>query len=356
MAIDIYKTKVMLAAIKQMTPATTFLRDRYFPASTGDMFPTDEVLVEYMDSTGQKLAPVVLPRKGSVNVERNGYTTSRMTPPLIAPSRPLTIDELNKKGFGENLFSDRTPAQRQAEILVQDLADFDQMISAREEFMASECMFKNGYVMKQYGDKYGDTTEYKEYELKFYSEGTNPAAYTPGNKWGTAGSDIMADLHQMILMLTRKGNAASEVLLGSDAAETLMKDETIKKMMDLLRYNVGEIAPVSLPQGAARLGRLNIMGRNIDLLTYDGTYTDDDGSLKSFVPAKEICVTAPAAGRLLRGAVTQVEQSDGEYHTYMGARIPRYWAEKDGRSLTVSSRPILAPKTKNPFISAKVID
>lgn len=91
MAIDIYKTKTMLAAVRQMSPVTSFLRDRYFPTGSGDMFPTEEVLVEYKDASGNKLAPVVLPRKGSISVEREGYSTHKMVPPLVAPSRPLTI-------------------------------------------------------------------------------------------------------------------------------------------------------------------------------------------------------------------------------------------------------------------------
>ena len=110
MSYNIYQTKTMLAAIQQMNPVTSFLRDRYFPTGSGDMFPTEEVLIEYKDATGNKMAPVVLPRKGSISVEREGYRTDRMAPPLVAPSRPLTIDHLNKKGFGEDLFSDRTPA------------------------------------------------------------------------------------------------------------------------------------------------------------------------------------------------------------------------------------------------------
>jgi hypothetical protein len=31
---NIYKTKTMLAAIKQMAPVTSFLRDRYFPTQS----------------------------------------------------------------------------------------------------------------------------------------------------------------------------------------------------------------------------------------------------------------------------------------------------------------------------------
>lgn len=353
MPINIYQTKTMLAAVNQMAPATAFLRDRYFPTGAGDLFPTEEVLIEYKDATGHKMAPVVLPRKGSISVEREGYTTEKMAPPLVAPSRPLTIDDLNKKGFGEDLFSDRTPAQRQAEILVQDLADFDQLITTREEYIAAQCIFNNGYVLQQYADKYGNQA--KEYELRFYGEEGNSAVYAPNTLWDATGEDIQGDLYQMIRMLTTKGNNASEVLLGSDVADTLLKNATIQKLMDLARYNIGEIAPTELPQGAARLGRLNIRGRMIDLLTYDGTYVNEAGEVEYFVPAKKIAVTAPGAGRGLYGAVTQMEQTDNQWHSYMGRRVPRYWAEKDGRELTVSSRPLFVPKTKDCFITAEVL-
>lgn len=354
--INIYKTKTMLAAVKQMKPVTSFLRDRYFPFSAGDLFPTEEVLVEYKDATGgQKMAPVVLPRKGSISVEREGYSTYKMTPPLVAPSRPLTIDDLNKKGFGENLFSDRTPEQRQSEILVADLADFDAMHTAREEYIAAECIFNNGYVLRQYADKYGEG-EYKEFEMRFYAGETNPAQYVPGFMWNESASDKVADFNHMIKMLTSAGNRATEVLLGADAAELFITDKMIKEMLDIHNYNIGDVTPIELPQNAARLARLNIHGRWIDFLTYDGTYIDEEtGETKPFVPAKKIAMTAPDAGRALYGAVTQMEQDDGMWHTHMGRRVPRYWSDKDGRELTVSSRPLFIPRTKNPFITAEVV-
>lgn len=353
---SIYSTKAMLAAIQKKTPVTSFLRDRYFPTGAGDMFPTEEVLVEYKDATGNKLAPVVLPRKGNISVERSGYSTSKMTPPLVAPSRSLTIDDLNKKGFGEDLYSDRTPAERQAEILVQDLTDFDEMITNREELIAAQCIFNNGYVLKQYADKYG-TGEFEAFELKFY-EDANSAIYTPSADWAkdTDIAKILGDLFLMTRMLTTKGNNASEVIVGSDVADVLMSNTSLKAAMDLNRYNIGEVAPVALPQGAARLGRLNVRGRMLDLITYDGTYKDEEsGELKSYVPEKQICVTAPGAGRGLYGCVTQMEQADGNWHSYMGKRVPRYWADKDGRELTVSSRPLFVPRTKDAFITSTVI-
>lgn len=357
MAFDLYKTKTMLAAVRQMEPVRSFLRDRYFPTGAGDLFPTEEVLVEYRDGSNRKMAPVVLPRKGGIAVEREGYTTARMAPPLVAPKRPLTIDDLNKKGFGENLFSGVSPAQRQADILRQDLTDMDEMHTNREEYIASRCLFENGYVLRQYADEYGGDS-YVEYEMHFYEGSANPAVYLPGEMWSGAASNKLADLHVMARMLTSAGNAVSDVLLGSDAAESLLSDGKIKELMDLQRYNMGEIAPILMEQGAALLGRLNVRGRMLNLITYDGTYEDEEtGAVKELIPAKSICVTAPNAGRALYGAVTQLEQEDGQFHSYMGRRVPRYLADPDNdiRELRVSSRPMLIPRTKNPFIVSAVL-
>ena len=64
--LEIYETTTMIASVEMMTPVTSFLRDRYFPTGDGDIFPTEEVLVEYKDATGNRLAPVVMPRKGEI--------------------------------------------------------------------------------------------------------------------------------------------------------------------------------------------------------------------------------------------------------------------------------------------------
>lgn len=156
----IYRTVTMLAAIQAMPTHRTFLRDRYFPTTapvngvSEDIFPGEEVLVEYRNGS-KKIAPCVMPRKGGITIEREGYKTFSYVPPFIAPQRSLTIDDLNKKGFGEQLFQNVTPQQRQAQILNRDLTEFDTMISGREEYMAAQCMLNNGYVLRHYADKYG---------------------------------------------------------------------------------------------------------------------------------------------------------------------------------------------------------
>lgn len=353
MAFDIYSTHSLLMAVEQIAPLHTFLRDRYFPTNDAtDIFATDDVLVEYKDGS-KKLAPFVSPIKGGIVMTREGYNMERYTPPFIAPRRVLTIDDLKKKGFGEALFSQLTPQQRESAMLLKDADEMSEMISRREELMAAETMLNNACIMKHYAD---DMTLYESKEIRFYSEGSNPAIYTPSAEWDIAGTDIIADIAAMVRLLTSRGLPASELIVAPDVADSIVNNTGIQKLLDIKNYNIGSIDPTTLPAGASVIGRINVRGRLIDIITYEEQYEADNGTATQYIPAGKVVLTAPAAGRALYGAVTQVEQYDGQFHTYAAKRVPKYLSSAEGntRTLTVTSCPLLIPNQKNPWISATV--
>lgn len=354
MPFNFYDTHTLLAAVEQLTPPTSFLRDRYFPTNEAtDIFSTTDVLVEFRD--GSKIvAPFVAPRKGGVTILRKGYELKRYEPPFVAPRRMLTIDDLKKKGFGEAIMANLTPEVRQRAILLKDASELAETITRREEVMAAEVMQTNGCVMKHIAD---DVEVTDDMEIRFYAEGSNPATYTPSGNWEASYANIIADLHVMARMLTSRGLGATELVVGADAADAILSNEKLQKLLDIKNYNVGRIDPKTLPEGVSNIATLNVKGRLIDVLCYEETYTNDDGDDTPYIDPKTVILTAPGAGRTAYGAVSQVEQKDGEFHTYTGRRVPKYLsnAENNTRSLTLSSCPILMPKNKNPFIVAKVL-
>ena len=473
MPFNFYDTHTLLMAVQQLTPAATFLRDRYFPTNdASDIFATDDVLVEFRDGS-KKLAPFVAPRKGGVTVLRAGYNMERYTPPFVAPRRVLTLDELRKRGFGEALYSQLTPEQRQQTLILRDADELGELITNREEAMAAETMLTNGCVMKHIADdvdkademeirfyseasnpatytptakwdatggkilkdleamirmltKRGlrasdlvcspdvadtiindaavqklldnrrieignvepellpdgaaivarlnvlgriisvisydltytdDVDKADEMEIRFYSEASNPATYTPTAKWDATGGKILKDLEAMIRMLTKRGLRASDLVCSPDVADTIINDAAVQKLLDNRRIEIGNVEPELLPDGAAIVARLNVLGRIISVISYDLTYTDDEGNDKLYIPSGKCVLTAPGAGRTAYGAVSQVEQSDGEFHTYAGRRVPKYVSSAEGnsRTLTISSRPLMIPNNKNPFIVADVL-
>lgn len=354
MSFDIFKTHHLLMAVEQLVPARSFLRDRYFPTNDAtDVFSTDDVLVEYKDGS-KKLAPFVAPRKGGVAILRNGYTMERFEPPFVAPKRSLTIDDLSKKGFGEALYSNLTPAQRQTTLLLKDADELGEFITRREEAMAAEVMLNGSCIMKHIAD---DATKADEKEVFYYTGDANPYIYAPDTKWDQDGAQIIEDLDIMANMLTSKGLRASELVCAPDVAKAIVRNSAIKELLDIRNYHIGTVEPEELPAGAAIVAKLNVMGRMISIISYSETYTDEQGNVQQYIPSGKCVLTAPAAGRTVYGAVSQVEQTDGLVHTYPGKRVPKYIsdANTNTRSLTVSSRPLPMPNAKGCFISATVL-
>lgn len=356
MSINIYQTQTMLAAMQLMQKRPTFLRDRYFPTTDKDIFMTEDVLVEYKDEKSRKLAPCVVPMKGGIPVAREGYKTIRYTPANVAPERTLTIDDLNKKQFGETLFSNKAPAAREGAILGEDIKDLGELIDSREEFMAAQTLFNNGYAMKHYADKYGSGV-YEEFQIQFYDGAVNPSVYTPSAKWTKESDTIITDLYQMAKMLKKRGLRAADVIFGDDVADVILNNEYIQKLMDNRRLDLVTINPVELPNGVTSYGKINCNGVVLELFCYSETYVDEAGQEQTFVPAGKIAVTAPAMGRTLYGAVTQMEESDRAFHTYPARRVPHVTTNvKDSiRTLTEKAKPLTVPNFQNSSIVATVL-
>ncbi len=355
MGINIYQTQTMVAAMQLMPPRPTFLRDRYFRTSDKDIFTTEDVLVEYKDEKQRKMAPAVIPLKGGIPVQRDGYKTERITPPYIAPERPLSVDELNKKQFGETLFSQKKPAEREASILATDLKELNELIDTREEWMAAKTLFENGYTMKQYADKYGEG-KYEAFDIRFYDEANNPAVYVPAAPWNSTGSAFLDDIFAIAQILKRRGLRAADLLMDSAVAAVLLKNEFLLKLLDNRSLQLAHIDPKDTPNGATSLGKINVMGVWIEFIFYSEEFTDEDGQSKPFIPYGEVCLTAPDMGRTLYGAVTQLEK-DEHFHTYAAKRVPQVTADihSSTRTLTEKARPLMVPNFKNSAIKAKVL-
>lgn len=355
MPINIYQTQTLVAAAPLVLKRPTFLRDRYFETTDNDLFVTEDVLVEYKDEKNRKLAPCVVPMSGGIAMSRDGFKTERYSPANVAPKRTLSVVDLQKRGFGETVFSQKKPAEREAALLRQDMVDLGETIDSREEWMAAQVLFNNGYTMKHYIDEYGGSN-YKEYAIRFHDEADNPAVYTPSTAWGTDSKAIIDDLYAIALILKNRGLKASDVIFGHEVGSVIINNEYFQKLLDNRRLDLMAIKPEELPEGVVYYGRINCYGVWLDLFCYTETYTDEKGVTQSFIPEKQIVVTAPKMGKAMYGAVTVLEK-DENFYTYTGKRVPHVVADpKAGvKELYIESKPLFAPKYKNSAISATVL-
>ena len=356
---DIYSTYFMLAAVREIPLEQSFFRTRYFPTDNAmDVFGTARVLADF-DEESQKRAPFVLPRIGSIPGTRDGFSTAELEPANISISMPLTLDQLQKRGFGESLLSQATPADRERHFLVHDLADLSARISRSEELLAVNTILNNGTTMRHRTDR---ADVYEDIGVKFYDGSNNPTLVTPSTKWthSTYADGVWtpgnwyADICEMIRQLTQSGRPAREIIVAQDVGDFLMEDGWILAMLDNRRAEMGRIAPTELTEFVYQLGSFNFKGRVLPILVSNGTYEDDSGDDVAYVPDGTVIVIAPNVGRGLYGAVTQME-TDGHFHTYAGKRVPQhiFTIRPPARETQLSCRPLFVPKRSNPWRVAK---
>lgn len=349
MPFDIHNSYQLLSLMEEITPVPSFFKDRYFPTGAGDLFTTDYVLTEYMEA-GRKMAAFVAPRVGDIPVERGSYEINMYHPPKIAPSRVLTIDDLAKKGFGEAPFAGLTPEQRAARIVLQDLTDLERRIRFREEWMAAQTIISNGFQASAYAD---EDTAVDSYDLKFYNEQTSGHVYTvSGGTWSTF-ADMEADVFAMCSGLADHGLPAVDLLLGGDAASAMLSftgiAERLSKTSGIITGEINQ--KLTQFPGVIWMGQLNFGGFVLDVWNVLETYKADNGTTTAYFPAKSAAVTAPGAGHMLYGAVSQINRGAENFSTIAATRVPKLVVDDDNdvRKLRVTSRPLPMPKNKNPW-------
>lgn len=349
--LNFFDTYVLIALTEEIVPPASFFRDRYFTTGEGDIFAADKVLTEYRKGD-RKMAAFVSSRANDIPIERRGYEIHEYQPAFIAPSRPLTIDDLKKRGFGEALYPGMDKAERAARIQLDDLTDMERRIARREEWMCVQTMINNACTMQSYID---DKTEGETLYVQFYDEASEHT-YTVTNTWNSADGDFFGDVKAMCRLLSRRGLPAVDLILGSDVADAILDMEKVQRLLDKNSGIItGEINQQLSPyDGVVYMGYINFGGHRLNLISVDETYVDDNDKEQSYFPATSAMVTAPGCGHLMYGQISQMDYGSTEFTDHAGRRVPWFTADQPNniRKLRLGARPLAAPHTYCPYIYA----
>ena len=346
---DFTDTYYLAGMAEQLPSVPSFFLDRYF--GERDTFAQENVLVEIRNGD-RKMAPFVDPNVGNIPVERDGYSMLSFRPPLVAPSRTLTADDLKKRGFGESVLTNLKPDERAIRIQQKDLIDLDRYIRRREEWMAVQAMTTNGVDVQEYIDA---KTTGRHLPIWYYdfSTGNNPGAYTVSAQW-TSFAAMSADVEAMADNLAERGLPASDLILGASTWNAVKCFSDLMAMLDNRRVEVGQIAEKYRQFGVTYAGQLDFNGFVLDVWVSKEKHMDDSGNSVYTFPAKGACVTFPGCGKIYYGAITLIPYGEKDFVTFEGARIPNLGVDQlhNKKLMIESSRPLPAPKDFTPWIFA----
>ena len=327
-----FTTIALIEGFRQRLPAPSFIRDTFFGVRS---FEAADVICVETFRGGRGLAPFVLPLEGQVIGRRKPFQRAYIEAPIIAPARVITLREAGTTGMGETPYNYKTPEERVADLIAEDSLDMDLEISRTEEFMCASCMFE-GKIPIHYRTKTDVQLDYS------FSNKTILAKL-----WTDPTANPLDDLAAAQQGLNANGYSGSLAVYSPDAwkalwGNTIVKEQFKNILNPITSYNFPEGVP--LGAGVARVPSFTYP--TIDNVVYSGTYTDKTGAVKPFVPKGSVLLCSPdVRNRLVYAQVTQIEQDDGMFHTYLLDRVPKLDANslKNFHQYTITSRPVPVP-------------
>lgn len=345
--IDITSTRTLLEVIDREYKPTTALIDLFFPQVK--TFVTDTVDVEYRKGD-RKMAPFIVPGAKGVNMARIGSNVRTYKAPIVRPKRVTAAEDILKRGFGEDVYSKKTPAERAMELRAKDLRDLIDMCTRRQEWQAAQLLLSGKYEITGYAD---DGKETVADEMTFGDVLAYDTDWT-----ATSTASVYTDLGDAAHEIRKAaGLNPTAAVMGYSVVQYILKNEELLKYLAVpSRENLAlaSIQPALQRNDLFYVGRVLSIG--LDLFAYEGGYTDDDGEYAPYIPEGKVILGVPGRGKRLFGAVTQVE-ADGSFATYAAEYVPKVTAsvEDDVTTISVASRCVVAPEMMDDWAVLTVI-
>lgn len=326
-----YTTREMMDAIDQTPPVRSFLQKTFFPGSQTHI--TEKV--EFDVRKGKRImAPLVSPRKGGKVITRQGWKTNQFTTPKIAPERALTIDDISSRAIGENIYSQKTPEEREDELLAKDFTDLEEAIDRRKEWMCRQILFE-GKIDVQ------DEEEGVDVQIDFGF--TNIVVLGADEQWTLATVNPLPLFRRFRKKIIKDtGRAPDIAIFSSDVIEDFIMNTFVIKAMDVLNMKNVVIEPRVVDPALTFYGRIAEL--DLDLYTYDEWFLNDEGEDESIIPPGTVLLGhSDGEGQIEYGLVTQME--DKKFRSYEGKLVPKVWADENSevKKVRLTSRPLPRP-------------
>ena len=342
-------TVSLIKAMERVKAPASFLIDTFFP-NKSPVSPNAFIMVEQRQKK-RRLAPFVVKSAKGVNMRRDSSTMKVYSPPMVAPRRVLSPEDLAQRSFGETIYSSMTESQRASRILADDLVELHDMVINRQNQMAAGILLNGSYTIKGYADD-GTTELIDMIEFTDWNQRLIPTRH-----WDQAGATIYTDISEMSSKIRQRASQIPTIMVcGKNVPKYIMDNDEIKSwLMVPNRENLAllSIKPKFESPQIIRVGRIESL--NLEIYTYEELYTDDDGNEKSYIGDDDVIIAIPKFGQQLYGAVTLLNDSLTGYNTYSSELVPYYSGSKESQtmSLTMYSRFLLAPMWGDEWASIK---
>jgi len=340
----LFSTVALAAVIESRDRPTAWIRDTFFP--NGFQSDSEEIAFDKLKRR-RNVAPFVSPLVPGRERAIRGRQTTTFTPAYVKPKNTIRPGEGFRRRPGERIGGEMSAEDRYLQTVTDTLFDQDDEITRREEIMAAEAL-KSGKITVS-GEDY--ETQVVDYARK--AELT--VALTGANRWGENGVKVRTSIRDWGTRVAKaSGGAATEIILGAEAAELLQTDEEMRQLLDNRRQadgvmQLGPIAAGSEDMVAVYLGSVG----QFNYWQYTQLFQDDAGNDIEVWPSYGVGVVSPSQlqGFMAHGAI----QDTGARLAPL-SRFAKMWEQQDPSAtmLMTQSAPLPVPGDANASLFALV--
>lgn len=325
----------MVLAIERPNP---FLLNKFFRT----VKLSDAATIEWdIQEGGRRLAPFVSPFVAGQPVRTRGHRTDTLRPAYIKPTALITPQSGFVRRPGEPYGGNMTPKQRIDAKLAEQLAEHEDMLDNRLEWMAASALVNSSILIE--GESYSAKT------VDFGRHADLEVSLAGAARWSQAGAEPLNDIEEMALDIRRYSyGAVSDTVVMDGLAWGFFR----KRMEDNVNFQAEKRLGSSQIESGPRnnidgefVGRL---GGRFDIWVYDGHYEDNAGEMQPYLPAYTALVVSSAGidGRRYFGAIQDLHAD--LIATRMFHKTKEKW-DPSGVELVSQSAPLVAPKRPNSY-------
>jgi len=339
MAIDIFSSRLMLAALLQMKPPSTAILDMFFPGL--EVFGVEEVDLDVIKGIRRR-APFVRPTEASKLMMRLSRSVRKYRPPYVKPKMVTTAGELLKRPVGVNPYGLGTSAMgRATSRLGEDQMEMWEATLRRLESMAAEAI-RTGQVRIK-GDGIDEV-------IDFLMPASHKITLAGTDLWTDPAADIIGQIRQYKRRVRQSsGLVPNLAFVGAKVHDAMENHEDTRKKLDNLRMEVGNIVDEFREMGLIFIGII----QGVTFVAYDEWYIDEDTGLEVPMIPDEFMIMGSTNARTSRmyGAILDDEA------LVPAAFFPTSWKEKDPprRYVMLQSSPMPGFHQPDAFISVQAV-
>lgn len=230
----------------------------------------------------QAMAPFQRPTERSRMVDRDSVDYMAVQVPYMKPGMPTSAEEIiQRRTPGDHLYSEKDlRAEAQAQI-ARDIADLDDMIERRKEWMAAQGIITGRTPVVNLDDEGKASINA---EVDWNMPASHLITLTGTDLWSDReNSDPLANIKAWRQMCVRHAMVAPDILtLGIEAALQFTRNETTLKLMDNRRVEAGNVELKDA--GLEQITMIAMLADGTKVYEDARTYIDDSGNVQYYTP------------------------------------------------------------------------